>query len=67
MRAPVPAAFPADETFFNLQSGIMPKAIACFGLICAPKAPAKTMRSTLSTSNLSINNRAPEYNAAFAI
>ena len=28
MRAPVPAAFPADETFFNLQSGIIPKAIA---------------------------------------
>ena len=46
MRAPVPAALPAEVTRARSQSGIMPSTMACFGEICAPKAPASTTRST---------------------
>ncbi len=59
MRAPVPAALPAEVTFARSQSGIMPSTIACLGEICAPKAPASTTRSTLSTPSWSISRRAP--------
>ena len=59
MRAPVPAALPAEVTRARSQSGIMPSTIACFGEICAPKAPASTTRSTLSTPSWSISSRAP--------
>ncbi len=59
MRAPVPAALPAEVTRARSQSGIMPRIIACLGEICAPKAPASTMRSTVSMPNASISRRAP--------
>ena len=37
MRAPVPAAFPADDTCSSTQSGIIPRTIAYFTSICAAK------------------------------
>ena len=37
----------------------MPSTIACFGLICAPNAPASTTFSTVSTPISSISSRAP--------
>ena len=59
MRAPVPAALPAEVTRARSQSGIMPRTMAWRGEMCAPKAPASTMRSTVSVPNSSISNRAP--------
>ena len=59
MRAPVPAALPAEVTLSSGQSGIIPRTIACSGEICAPNAPASTTRSTLSTPRSSIKSRAP--------
>jgi len=46
MRAPVPAALPADSTLLKSQSGIMPSTIAYFGSMRLPNAPARRIRST---------------------
>jgi len=66
MRAPVPAAFPADETSARSHSGISPSTIAYLTSMCAPKAPASRIRSTFSTPKCSISNTAPACKAAFA-
>ena len=57
--APVPAAFPADETRASAQSGIMPSSIAYFTSIWLPKAPASRIRSSFSMPRWSISKRAP--------
>ena len=59
MRAPVPAALPAEPTLARSQSGIMPSTIAFFTSMWLPKAPARTMRCTLSTPRRSMSRRAP--------
>ena len=46
IRAPVPAALPADVTCSGAQSGTMPRTSACTGSMCAPNAPASRIRST---------------------
>ena len=46
MRAPVPAALPADVTLDRSQSGIMPSTVAYMTSMCAPNAPASRMRSS---------------------
>ena len=67
IRAPVPAALPADETLARSQSGIIPRIIACFGEMCAPKAPASTIRSTgrsrARPSGAAPRHRAPTWRA----
>jgi hypothetical protein len=45
MRAPVPAALPAEVTLARSQSGIMPSTIAYLTSMWLPKAPASVMRS----------------------
>ena len=52
MRAPVPAALPAEVTRARSQSGIMPRIMAWRGEMWAPKAPASTMRWTVSVLEL---------------
>jgi hypothetical protein len=46
IRAPVPAALPAEDTVKRSQSGIMPRTIAYLTSMWLPKAPARRMRST---------------------
>ena len=48
MRAPVPAALPAEPTLSSAQSGTRPRIIACLTSIWLPKAPASVMRSTVA-------------------
>ena len=59
MRAPEPAALPAEVTRASGQSGIMPRISAWRGEMCAPKAPARITRSTSSMPSSSISSRAP--------
>ena len=59
MRAPVPAALPAEATLARSQSGISPSTMAYLTSIWLPKAPASVIRSTRSTPRWSISSRAP--------
>ena len=59
IRAPVPAAFPAEVTCSRAQSGTRPSTIAYFTSIWLPNAPASRMRSTRSTPSRSISSRTP--------
>ena len=47
IRAPVPAALPAEATCESSQSGIMPSTIAYLTSMWLPNAPASRIRSTL--------------------
>ena len=66
MRAPVPAALPAEVTRSGSQSGTSPSTSACTGSMWAPKAPARRIRSTRSSPYCSISRRQPACSAALA-
>ena len=59
MRAPVPAALPADVTCSGSQSGTSPRTSAWTGSMCAPNAPARRMRSTVSMPEVVHQQPAP--------